>query len=226
MERKRTTYRNQERLLYLGGSPRVLLHFNTTMEIEGIGIIVTGLCVVSNLITSCGFVTIGHWWKPWLITRISLTLSQQEEIGMSHNYHVGMEFQAPHDFSTATGMKELIIVWWGWKYSFPFDSLFFGTNLTRRVPCYTGQGWNSRFPTQPLLGCVERNNAVMFWNFLVLLVFPLSWSFYSWCCYCFSVCSCPRLWVFSFSITQSSIYMSKRKSRKLTTMFFPRYCDF
>ena len=46
--------------LYLGGSPRVLLHFNTTMEIEGTGSIVTGLCVVSNLVTSCGFVIIGH----------------------------------------------------------------------------------------------------------------------------------------------------------------------
>lgn len=60
VERKRKICRNQGRLLYLGGSPRVLLHFNTTMEIEGTGSIVTGLCVVSNLVTSCGFVIIGQ----------------------------------------------------------------------------------------------------------------------------------------------------------------------
>lgn len=223
MERKRKIYRNQERL-YLGGSPRVLLHFNTTMEIEGTGSIVTGLYVVPNLVTSCGFVTIGHWWKPWLITRISLTLSQEEEIGMSHNYHVGMEFQAPHVFSTATGMKELIIVWWGWKYSFPFDSLFLGTNLTRRVPCYTGKGWNSRFPTQPLLGYVERNNAVMFWNFLVFLVFPLSWSFYSWCCYCCFLFVPIHVYGFlAFPLPTQDIYV-KKKIQETHHHVFPRYC--
>ena len=86
--------------------------------------------------------------------------------------------------------------------------IFFYTNLTRRVPCYTGQGWNSRFPTQPLLECVERNNAViMFWNFLVFLVFPLSWSFYSWLSFFFPpVCSCPCLWVFSFP-SPSPVYI-------------------
>ena len=55
VERKRKTYRNQERLLYLGGSPRVLLHFNTTMEIEGTG---------SMLLVSV--------WSPILLHHVAL----------------------------------------------------------------------------------------------------------------------------------------------------------
>ena len=82
-----------------------------------VGCLVTVPYVAFTNIVSYGFIIIRHWWKPWSVTKIPLTLSQQGERGTSHYCQVGMDVPTPHNFSTDTGMEELSAVWWGWTYS-------------------------------------------------------------------------------------------------------------
>lgn len=153
--------------------------------------------------------------------RIPLTLSQEEEIGMSHNYHVGMEFQSPHVFSTATGMKVPITVCGDEHTAFHFI-LFFGTNLTRRVPLLHRQGGILGSLLNLYWGMLRGIMQLCSEIFLSFLSF-LSWSFLFWCCCCCFLFVPNHIYGFlAFPLHPGKIYISERKIQETSPPCFPQ----